>query len=311
MATTTDSESSRLPSQGHTPTSLGILISGAKNTDQPVEILKWMTLNEKYGIHPDEAIGKKDGSSFKLGWYGIGLKGSRAIGENEQGIEVRRINEHRATDNAPFAGIPFLIRELSNDIDEEKRKNYRLRVVAKIGAITYVMYYLKAIKFDLYAPSVKLGYRDPTNGNNKEDVYTPVEEDLSPKPYTLLSTDSVPTTDQYSTATGTLNLTLEADDLDELRNVCRIMYGDASVAAISEVYLCHGIDTTVNDGVGPNGTAVRYSELVPACVSYQITENYPRDSNTNNRMKLYFEYGNSVSYLTELKSVDNATLTTG
>lgn len=305
MATATESESSKLPSQGHTPTALGILISGAKNTEQPVELLQFTTLNEKYGVHAADAIGIKQGSAFKLGWYGIGIKGSRTIGENDDGIEVRRINEHRATDFAAFKPIPFLIRTLENDIDEEKRKDYRMRVVRKIGAVTYVMYYLKAIKFDVYKPSMKLGYREPVSGNNKEDIYTPVEADLNPIPYQLVSTDSIPATDQYSTATGTLNLSLEATDLDELRNVCRILYNDASVAAISELYLCHGIDTPVPDGVGPNGTAVRYNELVPACVSYQVTEAYGRDANTNNRLKLYFEYGNSVSYLTEIKAVDD------
>lgn len=303
---TTESESSKLPSQGHTPTALGVLISGAKNCDQPVEILKYMTLNEKYGIKAADAIGIKQGAAFKLGWYGIGIKGSRNIGENNAGIEVRRINEHRATDNAAFMPIPFLVRELSKDIDEEKRKNYRMRVVLKVGSITYVCYYLKAIKFDVYKPSVKLGYRDPTTGGNKEDAYIPVVGDLSPQPYQLVSTDSIPATDKYSTATGTLNLTLEAEDLDEIRNACRILYEDASVAAISEIYLVHGISTPINDGAGPNGTAVRYDELVPACVSYQITENYGRDANTSNRMKLYFEYGNSVSYLTELKATSDS-----
>lgn len=305
MATAADSESSKLPSQGHTPTSLGILISGAKNTNQQVEILKNHTLNEKYGIHESEAIGIKEGKDFVLGWYGIGLNGSKCIGTNEFGIEVRRINEHRATDNAPFYGIPFLAREISDDIDEETRKQYRLRVVRKIGTVTYVFYYLKAINFDYYQPSVKLGYHDPVTGSNKEEAYTPQEGDLNPTPYELVSTDAVPATDWYTTATGTLNLTLEAKDLDELRNVCRIMFNDASVAALSEYYLVHGIDTVIADGLGPNGSAVRYNELVPACTSYQITENYGRDANTTNRMKIFFEYGNSISYLTEVKPVTN------
>lgn len=305
MVSTVNSESSKLPSQGHTPTTLGILISGAKNTDQKLEILRYHTLNEKYGIKPDEAIGIKNGSQFKLGWYGIGIKGSRCIGENEQGIEVRRINEHRATDNAAFMPIPFLMRKLEEDIDEEKRKQYRLRVVTKIGSLTYVCYYLKEIKFDYYNPTGKLGYRDPVTGNNKEEPYTPQEGDLNPTPYELISTDSVPATEYYSTGTGTLNLSLEAEDLDELRNVCRIMFNDASVAAINEIYLVHGIDTILNDGTGPSGTAIRYNELVPACVSYLITENYGRDANTTNRMKIFFEYGNSISYLTEMKAVTN------
>lgn len=304
MASTVDAESSKLPSQGHTPTALGILISGAKNCDQPFELLPNTTLNEKYGVMADSATGKKNGGDFKLGWYGIGIKGSKCIGENAEGIEVRRILDHTATDFAAFKPIPFVIRELADDLDEEERKNYRMRVIRKIGDITYVMYFLKAIKFDLYDPSIKTGYRDPVTGNNDEDVYTPKESDLSPTPYELLSTDSVPISNQYSTATGTLNLTLEASDLDEIRNVCTIMYGTSSVAAISELYLVHGIDT-LNDGEISQGGSVKYQELCPACVSYQITELYGRDANANNRLKIFFEYGNSVSYLTQVKSTEN------
>lgn len=303
MASSVDAESSKLPSQGHTPTSLGILISGAKNCDQSFTLKANTTLNEKYGVMKDQATGKKNGSSFKLGWFGIGIKGSKCVGENSEGIEVRRILDHTANDFAAFKPIPFLIRELTKDIDEEERKKYRMRVVRKIGDVTYVMYYLKAIGFDLYDPSIKTGYRDPVTGNNEEDEYTPKEADINPTPYELLTTDSVPISDQYSSATGILDMTLEASDLDEIRNVCIILYGTSSVAAISEIYIVHGIDTRNKGDIG-NGGSVQYDELCPACVSYQITELYGRDTNTNNRLKIYFKYGNSVAYLTQIKSTD-------
>lgn len=309
MASTVDAESSKLPSQGHTPTALGILISGAKNCDQQLNILQYQTLNEHYGVMASQAIGKKEGKDFKLGWYGIGIKGSKCIGENADGIEVRRILEHRATDNNAFKPIPFVVRELSDDIDSEKRKKYRMRVIKKIGSITYVMYYLKAISFDLYDPKVKIGYRDPVTGNSEEDDYTPKESDLSPTPYELLTTDSVPISNQYASATGILNMTLEASDLDEIRNACTILYETPSVAAISEIYLVHGIDT-INQGEIQGGT-VNYAELCPACVSYQVTELYGRDTNTNNRLKIYFSYGNSVSLLTQLMDSTESLVVTG
>lgn len=300
----TDKDNAKLPTQGHTPTGMGILISGAKNTDQDVVIPKWTTLNEKYGIMADEAIGTKSGSEFSLKWFGIGIKGSKCIGETPEGIERRRILDHTATDFSAFLPIPFVIREISNDLSEQERENYRMRVLKKIGDKTYALYYLRAIKFDVYDPKMKLGYKDPETGNNKEDPYTPKEEDIKPTPYTINSNDSIPVTNRYLTATGTLNLTLEANELDELRNVCRILFGDASVAAVSEVYLVHGIDTyNTNAQIGSGGTA-KIKELCPACVSYQITEMYARDANSNNRLKLYFEYGNSVSYLTELKATE-------
>lgn len=306
MASSTDAESSKLPSQGHTPTALGILISGAKNCEQDFILLENTTLNEKYGVMADQATGKFNGSQFKLGWFGVGIKGSKCVGENADGIEVRRILDHTATDFAPFKPIPLCMRELENDLTEEERKNYRIRCLEKIGDKTYVKYMAKPIGFDLYTPSIKLGYRDPVTGNSDEDEYTPKKTDLTPTPYELLSTDSVPISDKYVTATGTLNLTLEAKDLDEIRNACIILYGTASVAAISEICLIHGVETK-NTGEIKGGT-VKYDEICPACVSYQITELYGRDANTNNRLKLYFEYGNSISYLTEIKSTDSVTI---
>ena len=298
MSTSNELNNHKLPSQTHTPTGMGIVINAAKSTGQNVSIPEYTTLNELYDVLAAESVGIKDGDRFYLRYYGIGIRGSRCIGEGGDGIERRRAYEHQPTDQNAFKPIPFVCREITNDLSTEERDKYRLRVVRKIGDKTYVFYYLKKIDFSIFSPSVKLGTKNPVNGNESQIPYVYKEGDLNPEPYELISTGSVLISNQYINGTGTMDLSLSSSDLDEIKNVCRIMFNDASVAATSELYLAYGIETTHTGPIGLGGT-ISYKELLSATVSYLITESYARDTNTNNKMPIRFEYGNSVPCLVQ------------
>lgn len=286
----------KLPNQLVTPNALGIIINAAVSTKQTVEIPKNTTLNELYDILPDESVGRKNGADFQLGYYGIGIGGSRSIGVNAQGLEGRQVYQHRPTDFNAFYPIPFLIREIGDDIDPLERDNYRMRVVRKIGDTIHVMYYLKKIGFQVFDPTMKVGERDPATGNTTERPYVPKVEDLTPKPYELVSVGNIPITNTFINGTGKMDLSLNGNDLEEIRNVCRVLFNDSSVAAISEMYLAYGIESR-NSGSIAGGGVVDYKELQSACVSFQITEAYPRDANSNAEIPYFFWYGNSLPLL--------------
>lgn len=298
MSTTIDTgrTKSKLPSTLATPLGMGGVISAAVTTRQPFILPKWSTLNEKYGVLADESWGEKHGKDFYLGYYGIGIGGSRSIGVGSSGIEARKVNQHKTTDGNAFYPIPFLVREITNDIDPEIRKNFRLRVVRPIGDKVYVFYYLKKIGFTEFDPSVKIGSKDPETGNETERPYVPKEEDLSPTPYELTSVNAIPLTNEYVNATGKMDLSLTESDLTEIKNVCRILFNDSSVAAINEMYLAYGVETTHDGQIGESGT-VNYQELQSAVAAYVITEAWARDANTNTKMPWFFHYGNSLPLL--------------
>lgn len=288
-----------LPSQIHTPTAMGALISIAVNTRQKVDIPKWTTLNEKYNVLAEESIGIKDGSQFVLGYYGLGIKGSRCTGQDANGLENRMAYQHFPNDFAAFFPIPFVMRLITEDLSEGERDNYRMRVVVKIPdtGLTYACYYLRKIDFTNFDPHMKLGYKEPDTGNVSVVRYTPKEADLSPQPYELLSTDSVPISNQYINSTGSMDLSLSGAELDELKNVCRILFGDASKAAVTEYYTAFGIETIHPGAPIGNGGTVRYKELISAVVSYHVTEMWARDPNANNILPIKFQYGNSVPFI--------------
>lgn len=293
--TTTGKSSQTLPNQVVTPTAIGLIINAALSCKQTVNIPKNTTMNELYGVLADESVGRKNGSDFVLGYFGVGIGGSRTTGTDSNGLEGRRVYQHKATDFGAFHPIPMLMRELSEDIDPLVRENYRIRVIKKIGDVTYVQYWLKKIGFGEFDPTMKTGERNTSNGNQDEHEYTPVKADMSPTPYELTSTNSIPVTNTYVNGTGKLDFSLSGSDLEELRNVCRILYGDSSKAAINEIYTAYGIESS-NNGQIENGT-VSYNELQSACVGFHITEAYARDANSNSSLPNYFWYGNSLPLL--------------
>ncbi|UQT03233.1 putative virion structural protein [Serratia phage vB_SmaM-Yubaba] len=302
MANESGRDSQKLPNQLVTPNALGVIINAACSTGQTVDIPKWTTMNELYDILADESVGRKNGKDFKLAYYGIGIGGSRSIGTDANGLEGRKVYQHKATDFGAFYPIPFVIREIADDIDPVMRDNYRIRVVRKIGDKVYVMYYLKLIGWTEFDPSMKIGERDPAAGNETERPYIPVKEDLTPKPYELLSTNNIPITNTYVNGTGKMDLSLNGNDLEEVRNVCRVLFNDAGKAAINEMYLAYGIESRNTGSIAGGGT-VEYKELQSACVSFQITEAYARDANANSKMPYFFWYGNSLPLLVDPSAV--------
>lgn len=299
MSTENGRLKSKLPSTLISPSALGMAISAAINCRQPIDIPQWSTLNEHYSVLGEESYGRKHGKDLWLGYFGIGIGGSRSIGSSNPLLEQRKVHQHKATDQNAFFPIPFLIREIGDDVDEVVRDRYRLRVVRQIGDKVYVMYYLRAINFDVFDPHVEVGTRDPITGNEDGDRYVYKKEDLSPPPYELTSSNSIPLTNRYVKGTGKMDLTLNADELNEIRNVCRVMFGDASVAAINEMYLVHGQETT-NDGlIGEVGT-VNYKELSSACTSFYLTEAWARDTNANTSLPWFFNYGNGSPLLIDM-----------
>lgn len=298
MATTDiqQSTNSRLPSTLVTPTLAGNKIQIAALTKQNVNIDQYTTLNEVLGIQSALSLGSKAGSDFTLQYSAIGLKGSQYLGSDSNGLVKMVVNQHQPTDTNMFYMIPQIIRELSNDLSATERANYRLRLIQTINGVQYVMYYLKLIDFTNFVPTTRKVTHDATTGVDVPDVYIPQEDGQHPTPLVPNSDGVVPVSDQYVTASGKMDISLDATAIAELQNVCRILLGDASKAAVNEYAIVTGIDTQV-DGNTSGSTTIRYTEAISATIAYQITETWPRDTNANGEIPLGFDIGASSPLL--------------
>lgn len=292
-----DQNRSEVPTQTTTNTGYGNLIMKCVATRQSFTLPQYSTLNEKYNTLAAESIGRKNGQDFELKYFGVGIRGANCIGQNALGVSRMKVNQHQPIDMNLFTAIPFICRPIDEDLNNIQRAKYRMRVVMNgYDGNSYVFYFLKLINFDHYNPQVSKITRDE-NGNETPVPYVPSRDDLfNPQPVDFTSEGSVPISNTYLNSSAILGCSLDQGDLKELADACRVLYNDASYAAINETMIAWGIDT-ITDGSTGGGAVVRYDEVLSAVAAHYITERDARNALNNTQLNLDFDHGASEPML--------------
>lgn len=300
-----DQNRSEVPTQSVTNTAWGGLIAKCSNTKQNFTLPQWTTLNEFHGILAEESIGLKNGNDFTLKYFGIGIRGSDAIGKTGLGTTLLKVNQHQPKDGNLFVPIPFICRPVDADLNNINRAKYRMRTVEDINGVAYAFYWLKVISFASYNPQVVVITRDEDN-NETPVPYIPVKDDLfNPQPVDFTSNGSVPISNQYMNNSAILDCSLDQTDLREMENACRVKYGDASLAAPNEVGVAYGIDTKTDGSIG-QGATIRYDEVLSAVYAHYITERDARAALNNVRIQYAFDHGASEPMLLHTNATTGA-----
>lgn len=293
----TSSAKVKQPTQIITSTAIGAIVIPAMLCKQKVTIPANTTLNEAHKVMAAESIGPKNGSDFVVGYFGIGIKGFTPGQPDDNGISIPNPNQHAPNDFNAFFPIPHLVRRRDADLSSSERDNFRIRVPFEKDGVQYVGYWLRKLKFDEFKPVMRLITRDELTGATSPVDYIPKDEDLHPTPQVIPSDGVVPVTNQYMKGDAKVNMSFTGVDLDEVKNACQIMYGNASYAAISEYYVVAGIEATNQGPIGSGSGSVSYNELKSAVITHHITEAYARDANSNGNIPLYFNIGSSSPML--------------
>lgn len=197
------------------------------------------TLNEKFGVLTN--LEPKDKKAYPtLNCYCIGCGGSVIIDENPN----YTFNEHSPVDGALFKHVPFIVRELANDLDDNQRQDYRMRVIETIGNKEYACYYLKTLTG---AEIKQLFYsiRTVTDGVSvSAPTLSPLDTNIStilnPVPgnrnVTYKNMDSV----EYVTLLNKQPITLTVEDLKEIQNAMTIK--GITNDHITEIGICSSIE---------------------------------------------------------------------
>lgn len=303
MATENDiireSDNSRVPAQMVSIQPMGTNIMIAKACDQSLNIPPNTTLNEHHEVEASKSLGVKNGGDFRLGYFGVGIKGYQIVGNHPvTQIPVNYTNQHQPFDQNLFYSIPMCARPLDDDLTQQEREPYRMRTVKIIDGVPTAFYWLHTVGTDEFIPKTKRGYRNPATGNEVPEDYVYRQESLNPTPIALSSDGTVPLSNTFLMSSGILDLSLSGSQLEELRNVCRLLFGDPSLAAISEYQIVWGIESTT-EGQGAGGTTFRYKELISAVTQYVVSERHARDANANGEIVLKFDLGGAYPMLLE------------
>lgn len=227
------------------------------------------TLNEALGINA--GVMPTDGDTPRVRYYGIGINGhiNRAGTDGGQYTQAR---QHNPDDFGMYQQIPFLLRSPNEDLTPAERTAYGLRKIITINGENFIAYYLK--RLTISADPVKMFHNTVVDGVTTTVPFVPTNANLHPQPTDPAAVNVVSTNGTYLTTSAMVDLEFDANDVTELKEVARIMFGDEVRALISEIALVAGCDRTMSV-TDPGQSAFNMNEVVMAQIVTHITGLWP------------------------------------
>lgn len=250
---------------------------------RPFSILPNSTLNQKFNLFKDElpAINEYP----VLGYLGIGNKGA-TYEMTDTGFVLTNPVRHLARDASLYNFIPFLVRDINNDISSTERLKYRLRVPIPVNGTTYVAYFLRALSISDLVPSVEL--RNVDGENITTNSFTPTQSDLAPKPPVINNSELNTANGDYLVSTSKISFVLNRNDVQEIMDACAILFGDPRYAVINEITMVSGIDKILQGTFG--ATVSNYTEVIAAQCATFIAQYHALTANTT-KVELELDVG--------------------
>lgn len=248
-------------------------LNTCKLLNKPFTILPNSTLNQKFNLFTNEVPNPNEYPT--LAYIGIGNKGA-SYEVTSSGYVLTTPIPHLARDASLYNFIPFVIRDINNDLSATERLKYRLRVPITIGSTQYVAYYLRVLNLTSVVPSVEL--RNVNNGVITTNSFTPTLSDLTPTPPDLSNVNLNDPNGDYLVSTAKVTFTLNQDDITNIMDACNLLYGDPRYAVINEIALCTGVDKILTGTFG-NVTS-NYTDVIAAQVAAFISQYHALTAST-------------------------------
>lgn len=215
------------------------------------------TMNRRFNIHADAALQPNDDPS--IGYYTIGYGGHR-ISTGADMIPINEPIEHAATDVCCFKPLPFILRDVDDDLTIAKRQEYGLRTEITVNGQRKIAYYAKRIK--KAGVQANMFLTDMEGGVQNHTPFIPTISNLEPTPLTPSEiTNIITASGEYVSASAVINIEFDSFDAEELRNVARVLHGDERYAIVSEIAICSGVDRVVS-GVSVGNNSINYNEII-------------------------------------------------
>ena len=273
-------------------TALGIAIQASKLLGRPYQYLKYTTLNEYYDILPDAHLDITTIPDLK--YWAIGRGGHKTHLDNSDTPVFDPIN-HETTNTGPFKGVPFILRQLNDDLTAEQRANYALRRKENHNGIDYWAYYLKRLPVVNEPPEI-------IHDNTVDEITTSrtfqyTNDDLHPTPPTLPNQGVVVSSADIIRISSVVQVSFNEWDIREYMKVCKILYGSEQQSLISEILICSGVDRdvrvpTTGDASVPFREAIGVQVMTFVSIVILV-------ANTNKQWVHEFELGEGEPLLTK------------
>ena len=282
MTTTTTSATSP-DITSYTRTLAGNYLQAVSTANVPFVLKPNSTLNEKFSVQSGVTV--DEGTYPKMRYITIGNRGHSTVIGSDQAEYIKTL-KHDPKDAACFNHIPWVLRELSDDLPAEKKARYCLRVLETHGQKQYIAYYGRRYDTTLAKSGLSTLITKDGQTSTKEFQYT--AENLNPTPSTIDSEGLVLGSDESAVASVIMTINLDTFDMQEIYKASCIRSGMINSPIISEFAMVSGADKTVAAQEGGS----TYSEVIAAQVNIFITTHIPVGFSTDGTT-LTFEIGGS------------------
>lgn len=255
------------------PTIWSTYLQTCHHLNLPFEILPKSTINEKLNIQANVALSPTERPG--LGYLIIGNGGHRAV-TGADGFPLTDPIKHLADHAALYNQIPFVLRELDDDLTPDLRALYCLRTQVQIQGRNLVAYYGKRISLADVKVNIKRTVVE--DGISTTTDYETSSTNLNPTPPVMSNTGVITTSGEYLSTSAVISVPFTERDVNELINVAKLMYNDERYAVISEFGFCTGVDRTVQISTVSGQT--NFKEVVACQVSTFVTAHYEMMFNT-------------------------------
>jgi hypothetical protein len=252
-----------------TRTVYGMYLQTCSHLGLPFVLAPNTTLNEKLSIHADKV---PDANTYpKLSYLSLG-NGGLASDVTGDGMLVMTPKVFKATSASLYNPLPLILRPLGDDLSPADRAKYALRRVENRNGTPYIAYYLK--RLDKTNVQAGMFLTTVSNGVKSTTPYTPDSSVLSPTPPVINNPGVITADGTYVSTSAPLGVVLDANDVEELKNVFSIIYNNPNAAIISELALVSGLDITV-PAQDPGGNTFNMTEAIATQVNDLVNVGAP------------------------------------
>lgn len=274
---------SKIEVLGYKRTLIGDYIQNVKLPGIPYEMHEFTTLNEHFGVQAGIAPDK--GVYPNLQYMVIGNKGHKII-TGPDGSPAFGDYEYMCDQVTCYGHIPFIVREINNDITPGERERYALRVVKEYNGTTYVLYYARRI--DLSNARAVFKCVRQKDGLKETESYTYTTDNMHAVPPRYDSNGTIIGTEVSLFTSTTITISFSAEEVADIIQGYRIINNTTVAPVLSEIGLCSGVDKSVP----LIGTNIYYNEVIACQVNCFInTANSLRHD--NNGLRFEFDLGSS------------------
>lgn len=241
------------------PTIFGGYLQTCAHGKRPFDLQRYpySTLNEKHEILANAVLQPNQIPGLMAWCIGDGGHRVRTVNQRPRISTIDHEPEHAALYNQ----VPFVLREVGDDLPADLRVLYALRKEVSIGGRNYIAYWAKRLIMTGVVPSIK------TNIPNGDGTYRQVDYEtsaanLNPIPPDIDLGNAVTTSGEFRSSSMLIPVNFGPRDVQELLNVGRILYGSEDDALISEIAFVTGVDRQISIQT-PTGS-VNFLEMIAA-----------------------------------------------